>query len=270
MSRFGFCVSSALLLVLAGCNQANEYELVLTGSSTIAPVMADLAAIYEAKHPGWRIDVQSGGSSRGIHDARQMLADAGMVSRELTEDEQDLTAHRLAYDGIVLIVNAGNPVQSLTDAEIRRIYRGDITDWSIVGGRELQITVINKSAGRATLEVFLDYFELDNRDIQPHLVAGENQQVIQAVTSDRAAVGYVSIGTAEYEAQNGAAIKLLPLAKQRATTVNVRTGKYPMSRPLNVITRGAPDPELEAFMEFWQTPAAADIIRQHHFVPATP
>lgn len=270
MTRWPVFLSVIPLFLLGACGEVAEHELVLTGSSTVAPVTAELAAAYEARNVGWRIDVQSGGSSRGIRDARQGLADAGMVSRALAADEQELRAHTLAHDGIALIVHADNPVPDLTGDEVRRIYRGETHNWAMVDGRDQPVMVINKAGGRATLEVFLDYFALDNRDIQADLVAGENQQVIQTVARNPAAIGYVSIGAAEYEQRNGAAIRLLPLAGVAATTANVQGGNYPLSRPLNVVTRGEPGPELAAFMQFWQSPEAAEIIREHYFVPATP
>lgn len=270
MAYWKYFFTLILFAVLNGCSQNEQHQLGFTGSSTVAPVITDLAETFESSRQGWRIDVQSGGSSRGIRDARQELADAGMISRSLAADEKDLAAHTFAHDGIALIVHADNPVKELTNSEIRRIYRGEIKNWPLNDNSDRPIMVINKADGRATLEVFLDYFELDNQNIKASLVAGENQQVIQTVARNTDAIGYVSIGAAEHEQKNGTAIKLLPLAGVAATTANVQSGDYPMSRPLNVVTRGAPGPELKTFMEFWKTREAAEIIRQHYFVPATP
>jgi len=105
---------------MTACGPSAGNELVITGSSTVAPVIADLAAAFESQHPDSRIDVQSGGSSRGIRDVRQGLADAGMISRALTSAEQDLIAHTVAIDGIALIVHA--------DAVVNE--RGNSTDLS--------------------------------------------------------------------------------------------------------------------------------------------
>ncbi|MEX2488794.1 MAG: phosphate ABC transporter substrate-binding protein [Pseudomonadales bacterium] len=260
---------AVLTCAIAACRPAPTNELVITGSSTVAPLVAELAAAFESQHPGWRIDVQSGGSSRGIRDVRQGLADAGMISRALATDEQDLITHTLAIDGIALIVHADNPLKSLSDDEIRRIYSGDEQTWSALGGHNRPITVINKAEGRATLKVFLAHIELDNRVVEADLIAGENQQVVETVARDPAAIGYVSIGTAKYEMDNGASIKLLLLAGYEATVANVQAGDYPLSRPLNLVTRNEPNEDLAAFMKFWRTPEATEIIQRHYFVPAT-
>src|SRR5690349_11009189 len=67
-------------------------KLTLTGSSTVAPLAAEIAKRFEQIHPGVRVDVQSGGSSRGVSDARSGAADLGLVSRALNPDETDLKA----------------------------------------------------------------------------------------------------------------------------------------------------------------------------------
>lgn len=267
-------IHAALIILIitaaSACGSPSSRVLVITGSSTLAPVMSDLASAYEKSNPDQRIDVQSGGSSRGIRDVRQGLADAGMVSRSLTAEERDLTAHTLARDGVVLIVNSQNPVNVLDKQTIRDIYRGEIDHWAELGGPDRPITVINKAAGRATLAVFLDYFQLKPAAVTADIIAGENQQVIRGVAGDPAAIGYVSAGSAAFEADNGTAIRLLPMSGIPATAGHIRTGDYPLTRDLHVVTQGEPNADMRAFMDFWRTPQAARIIREHYFVPAAP
>jgi phosphate transport system substrate-binding protein len=118
---------------------SRDNQLVLTGSSTVAPLVGEIAKQFEALHPGVRVDVQSGGSSRGVADARRGLADIGMVSRDLKPEEQDLTALTIARDGVSVILHRDNPVVALSDEQIVAIYKGDITNWSEVGGNDAPI-----------------------------------------------------------------------------------------------------------------------------------
>jgi phosphate transport system substrate-binding protein len=90
-------------------------KLVITGASTLAPLIAEIGKRFENLYPAVRIDVQSGGSSRGVADARQGLADIGMVSRAMKDDERDLSAFPVARDGVCPILHRENPVQALTD-----------------------------------------------------------------------------------------------------------------------------------------------------------
>ena len=242
-------------------------KLVITGSSTLAPLIAEIGKRFESLYPAVRVDVQSGGSSRGVADARQGLSDIGMVSRAMKEDEQDLSAFPVARDGICPILHQENPVQSLTDEQVIAIYTGKITNWKSVGGMDASIVVVNKADGRSTLEVFLQYFKLKNVDVKAHVVIGDNEQGVKTVAGNRNAIGYVSIGTAEYDATHGIPIKLLPIGGVAASTESVRKGIFPLSRPLHIVTRIPPIGLAKAFIEYAQSKVVHDLIRQQYFVP---
>lgn len=242
-------------------------KLVITGASTLAPLIAEIGKRFESLYPAVRIDVQSGGSSRGVADARQGLADIGMVSRAMKEDERDLSAFPVARDGVCPILHQENPVQALTDEQVVAIYTGKIANWKAVGGTDAPITVVNKAEGRSTLEVFLHYFKLKNVDVKAQVVIGDNEQGVKTVAGNRHAIGYVSIGTAEYDAAHGVPIKLLPIGGVAASTESVRKGVFPLSRTLHLVTRSAPSGLAKAFIEYTQSKAVHDLIKQQYFVP---
>ena len=143
MKQFQFIASIlmglAACLWLQSCGKSPEVvkdstnsksgKLVLTGSSTVAPLVAEIGKRFESKHRGVRVDVQSGGSSRGITDVRQGLADIGMVSRALKDEEKDLQGFTIARDGVGIIVHKDNLVQSLSDEQVVSIYTGKVTNW---------------------------------------------------------------------------------------------------------------------------------------------
>lgn len=261
---------------LQGCSSAKKNvnnntnkiqgKLVLTGSSTVAPLAAEIGKRFESEHPGVRVDVQSGGSSRGISDARQGVADIGMVSRALKPEEKDLKAFSIARDGVTVILHKDNPVTSLKDKQVVDIYTGKVTNWKQVGGKDGVITVVNKAEGRSTLELFTQYFKLKNTDIKAQVVIGDNQQGIKTVAGNPNAVGYVSIGSAENSVANGESIKLLPVAGVAATTANVQNGTFPISRPLNLVTKTEPQGLAKEFINFAQSQQVSDIVKKQNFV----
>ena len=163
---------------LAGVSQVIRLhqKLILTGASTIAPLAGELARRFESLHPGTRVDVQTGGSARGINDARKGTADIGMVSRALKPEEKDLHAHTIALDGVGIILHASNRIDALSKQQVIDIYIGQIVNWKAVGGRDAPITVVNKAEGRSTLELFLNYLKLKNSDIKPHVIIGDNSR----------------------------------------------------------------------------------------------
>jgi len=261
-------VIAGLMMFSMTTAHAAAQRLTLTGSSTVAPLVNEIARRFEAQFPGVRIDVQTGGSSRGINDVRKGVADIGLVSRALKPDEDDLHAHTIALDGIGLIVHARNPVASLSRRQIADVFTGNITRWNAVGGDDARITVVNKAEGRSTLELFLEYFQLKNSAIRPHVIIGDNAQGIKTVTGNRHAIGYVSIGAAEYEFRRGAPLRLLALDGVAASVDNVRNGNFPLSRPLNLVTADVPQGLARQFITFAQSVQVHDLIEAQYFVPA--
>lgn len=265
-------IGAAVLLLpwlIAGCGrQAPGGQLTLTGSSTVAPLALEIAKRYEAAHPGTRIDVQTGGSSRGIADARTGSADIGMVSRALGPDEGDLVAHTIARDGVAVIVHADNPITTLGEDQIRAIFRGHIGDWQSLTGTARPVTVVNKAEGRATLEVFLAHFGLRNQDIRAAVVIGDNEQGIKTVAGNPGAIGYVSVGAAEHAAAHGTPIRLLALDGVPASTDAVRDGRYALARPLSLVTRGPAQGLAAEFIAYAGSPAVHDLVESLGFVPS--
>lgn len=259
-----------LLLGLNACSPAAEESrtLTITGSSTVAPLVADAAKRFEESHPDIRIAVQTGGSSRGIADARSGLAEFGMASRSLKDEESDLVQHRIAMDGVGVIVHRDNPIANLTRQQLVDIFTGNIERWNEIGGPDREIVVANKAEGRATLEVFLGYTGLDSADIQADVVVGENQQAIKTVAGNPAAIGYVSIGAAASEAEAGTPIKLVSSDGIPATTDSVASGEFPITRPLQIIIKSEPlSPTAQAFLDFLKSPAINDLVETHLYVP---
>ncbi len=245
-------------------------KLVLTGSSTIAPLAAEIGKRFESLHPRVRVDVQTGGSSRGVADARRGLADIGTVSRALKPNEQDLLSFTLAKDGVAIIVHQSNPIKKLSNQQIIAIYQGKIKNWKTVGGNNRPITVINKAEGHSTLELFLKYFGLKNSQIKPHVIIGDNEQGIKTVAGNPNAIGYVSIGSAEYSATHNIPIKLLPMKGVPASIKNVANGTFPLSRPLNLVTKVVPRGLAKEFIDYSLSNKVHDLIQRQYFVPINP
>lgn len=266
-ASLGAVAAAACLALVAGCGTARNHTLSISGSSTVAPLAAEIAKRYEASHPGTRIEVQTGGSSRGIADLRRGTAQIALVSRALKPAEADLVVTTIAIDGIALIVNRANPVPSLSDDQIRGIYTGAITSWRQLGGADAAITVVTKAEGRSTLELFLEHLGLESRQIKASVVIGDNRQGILTVAADPHAIGYVSIGTASQEVNAGAAIRLLPLAGIAPSLANVRSGRYPLSRPLNLVIQPPAAAGVAPFLAFARSPEVDDLVEAQFFVP---
>ncbi len=257
------CVFSSSLGVNALAGQ-----LTLAGSSTIQPVAEVLGQKFEQLHPEAQINVQGGGSSVGITAPQSGLADIGMVSRALHADEaQKLTPTTFAIDGIALIVHASNPLRGLSREQVVDVYTGTISNWQALGWRDARIVVVNKEEGRATLELFEHYFSLKGKFARDVVIIGPNGQAIATVAGNPQALAYVSIGSAEVAVAQGTPIKLLALDGVAATSANVKSGAYGLTRPLNFVTVGPPQGGAKAFLDFVLTPAGQHLVTEQEFVP---
>jgi phosphate transport system substrate-binding protein len=243
-------------------------RITVTGASTIAPLMADIAKAHDARNPNVRTDVQAGGTSRAFTDVRQGSAQIGMVSRALYDDEKDFDRVLLGRDGIAMVVHKSNPLQKLTKAQVIDIYTGKTRNWSELGGPNLPITVVSKAEGRSTLEVFTGYFGVPYRSIKAHSIVGDNQQEITTIAGNRGAIGYVSIGSAEYEQKRGSPIKLLQLDNFIPSAQTVADGSYPISRELNLIYRKPLAREALSLLEYARSAEAKKLVTDHFFIPA--
>lgn len=233
----------------------------------MCPLIAEIGKRFEYLHPGIRVEVQCGGSGRGISDAREGKADIGMASRALTEKEKDLYGFPIARDGISVILHKDNPVKALSDAQVADIYTGKITNWKEVGGRDAAITVVNPKKGYSSAELFSHYFKIGYEDIKADIIAGDNPTRIKAVIADLSAIAYISAGEADRTARAGIPIKLLPFNNVMPTGRNIITGNYPITRPLILVTKNLPSGAVKAFIDFCLSQAVVDLIEKLDFVP---
>ena len=107
-------------------------KIVVAGSSSVTPVMQKLKEAYQAVNPSAEIEVQQSDSTTGMQSAMDGICDIGMASRDLKDSEKEagLIGTTIAMDGIAVIVNQENPVETLTLEQVKAIFTGEITDWS--------------------------------------------------------------------------------------------------------------------------------------------
>jgi phosphate transport system substrate-binding protein len=242
-------------------------KLIISGSSTMAPMIAAVGKRFSALHPGVQIDVQTVGSGRGIDDVVAGKANIGMASRAMTDKESGLYSFAIARDGVCLVVHKDNPIRSLTNRQVLDIYTGKIKNWSKVGGTDAAIAPINARQGLGAVELFTHYFDIRYADIKAQIVVSTNLERVKALIEYPEGIAYMSLGTAQHEADRGVPIKLLPIDGVGATTKNIRAGNFPISRPLLLLTKELPTGLVKEFINFALSSEITDIVLQHDFVP---
>jgi phosphate transport system substrate-binding protein len=242
-------------------------KLLISGSSTMAPMIVAAGKRFSTIHPGVQIVVQTVGSGRGIDDVVTGKANIGMASRALTDKESGLFSFAIARDGVCLIVHKTNPVRSLTNRQVSDIFTGKISNWSRVGGMDAPVALINAKQEFGAVELFTHYFDIRYTDIKAKIVATDNLDRVKTLVENPNGIAYVSVGRAQHDADTGTPIKLLPIDGVAATTKNIRTGNYPISRPLLLLTKELPTGLIKEFINFSLSSQITDIVLQHDFVP---
>src|SRR5947207_8278308 len=177
------CLSLITILSLMGSAYADR--LVIKGSDTLgAKLVPQLAEQFKAQHPGTTFDIAAEGSTTGIAAIIDGTAQIGMSSRRAKSSEIGQAAAKgvnmkptiVAYDGMAVIVNASNPVKSLTKKQVEQIFTGEITDWSAVGGSGGKISIYTRNTSSGTYSDFKE-LAMKKRDYAPvsQKMAGNEQ-----------------------------------------------------------------------------------------------
>lgn len=242
-------------------------KLVITGSSTMAPLIVDLARSFQAGN-AVAINVESGGSSRGVEDTLAGKADIGMVSRNLKPHEKaDLYAITIARDGIAFVVHRDNSVRTITREQIVAILDGRVTNWRGLGGKNAPIHLVTRKSGHSSIELVSEYSGLRVEDIKAQSVAGDNSEARQAVLDNPNAIAFFSFGFAIDSVQQGMPIALLAVDGVTATLGELRADRFPLGRPLNLVTKNVPTGAALAFIQYVKSPAQRAVIEEMDFVP---
>jgi phosphate transport system substrate-binding protein len=240
---------------------AEPVSLKTAGSTSVAPVMEALVELYTAAHSNVEITVEQGGSGVGVTSAVEGTVDFGMASRNLKDDEKtanpDLRATVLCLDGVAVVINSANTVEELSKEQVKKIYLGEITDWSGVGGPAGKINLYTRDAASGTRGAFQELFlgkndageELEIDETICASVFDSTGAVASAVEGDAMGIGYISLGVVhEY-----AGVKAVKVDGVEATVDNVINGTYKYFRNFNLLTMGDPAGEVAKFFEYCLT-----------------
>lgn len=269
-----------LMLLAAGCTgtggnlttatpSAAKTSITVTGSTTVLPVAQEAADDYMLIHPNANIQITGGGSGVGVQAAGEKTADIGMSSRDVKPDEMQkypaLVAIPIGKDGLTMIVNPANPVNSLTAAQIKEIYTGNYTNWNQVGGSDMPIVVIGRDSASGTRDYFTSSIMGGANATRTMLEKNSNGAVTQTVAQTPGAIGYVGIGFVD---QYVKALKIdINGTLYESTVDNVLSGTYPYSRYLYMLTSGQPTGLAKDYIDFILSPAGQQHLKTEGYVP---
>ncbi len=236
------------------------------GSTSMEKVIGALSEQFMADHSGVSVTYDPTGSGAGIEAASNGSADIGLASRALKDEEKSggLTETVVALDGIAVIVNANSKVADLSVEQIAKIFTGEITDWSQVGGEAGKISCVGREAGSGTRDGFesitgtKDACKLDQE-------LTSTGGVIEAVAGNANAIGYASLSAVEGKDT----VRAVTVGGAACTEDTVLNGSYAIQRPFVLVTKtGATlSPAAQAFFDYATSTAANELIKAAGAVP---
>ncbi|MEA3363157.1 MAG: phosphate ABC transporter substrate-binding protein [Thermodesulfobacteriota bacterium] len=240
-------------------------EIDIAGGTAHIPVMKDAAKIIMTSYPQINITVAGGGSGVGVQKVGEGLVDIGNAGRPVSEKEREkyskLRSFPFAIDGVAPVVNPANPISGLTSVQIQDVFSGKINNWKYVGGDDVRIHIYSRDEASGTRSVF--WKKCLNRGVivESANIVASNGAMKVAVSQDRYALGYMSIGHLDNTVK---AIKLNGVAPTQDNAIN---GSYPVVRKLFMNTNGAPKPLVQAFIDYVLSSEGAGNISGHGYIP---
>ena len=238
----------------------------LNGSTSMEKVVGVLGEQFMADNSGVSVTYDATGSGAGIEAASNGSADIGLSSRALKDEEaaSGLVGTTVALDGIAVIVNAGSTVADLTVEQIAKIFTGEITDWSQLGGDAGTISCIGREAGSGTRDGFESITKTkDACKMDQELTS--TGAVIEAVAGNPNAIGYASLSSVEGKDT----VKAVTVGGVECSEATVLDGSYAIQRPFVLVTKegAALSAQAQAFFDFATSATASDLIRSAGAVP---
>ena len=234
------------------------------GSTSMEKVIGALGESFMEANSGVNFTYNPTGSGTGITAVSEGRCDIGLSSRALKDDEKasGLVETVLAYDGIAVIVNPANGVEDLSLEQIAKIYTGEITNWSEVGGSDAEIVLIGREAGSGTRSGFEEIVEVKDKCLYRQELTSTGD-VIAAVSQNPDAIGYASLASVKDS------VKALKVAGVAPSEETVKNGTYLIQRPFVLVTKEGVtlSPVAQAFFDYATGGEANDIITAAGVVP---
>ncbi|MCM2264219.1 MAG: phosphate ABC transporter substrate-binding protein [Desulfuromonadales bacterium] len=254
-------MSFLLIPAVASAEELLRYA----GATTLQRSFMPEAARTFQSDTGVRIQIEGGNTNPGIRALLAGEIDMAGAGRHLTADEkkQGLVEHFVGWDVLAIVVQRINPVEKLSLEQLRAIFSGEIRNWKDVGGKDEPIVVVTSPKGSGMRTSVQDLILKEKAFTANEVVSGVVGQADQQVAMFPAAVTAVSLSMVD-----NARVKTLSVDGVAPTAVNVAAGRYPLAKPLALVTRGQPKGQLQRFVDF-ATSARGQAIMAKQFVPLT-
>ena len=276
-TKLRFLILAALLftMVFSECAfkpLSGSEQIRVKGSDTMKNLMENLARVYMESHPRVSIYVEGGGTGSGVNALIQGKIDICSASRPIEPEEVSRIAEKyksvgiyslIARDALSIYTNPANPVTDLTLKQLKQIFTGEITNWSDVGGKDMNITVLIRPSNSGTNHYFREHI-LEN---QPYTdtakIIPTTNQIVDYVRNHPDAIGYGGIAF-------GPDITHCKVNGINPSVENVRYDLYPISRYLYLYTVKKTSGKIRNFIDWISSKEGQKVVEETGFISLWP
>ena len=235
-------------------------NITLNGSTSMNKLANALREGFMTANPGVTVNVEFTGSGTGIQAVIDGTTDIGNSSRALKEEELQagLVENVVAIDGIAVIVNKGVTVADITAEQLAKIYKGEIKNWSELGGKDEPIVVVGRESGSGTRGAFEELLEVEDLCDYAQEIDSTGG-VLSTVANTSGAIGYISLDVIDDS------VAIIAVDGVVASEENIVAGDYMLSRPFVMATKGMISEQnelVQAFFAYIESEEGQSIIRQ--------
>lgn len=221
-------------------------KIQLAGSTSMEKMCGALMEAFMEKYPNITVTTEYTGSGAGIESVTSGSVDIGNASRALSDKEKSagIEENIVAIDGIAMITDKNNKVTNVTKQQLTDIYTGKITNWKDLGGADEAIVVIGRESASGTRGAFEELLSVKDKCAYAQELDSTGA-VLAKVAATPGAIGYVSLDVVDKT------VIALKLDGVEATEANIKAGKYLLSRPFVMATKGAVSSQNELVQEWF-------------------
>ncbi|TLY24619.1 MAG: hypothetical protein E6K63_14710 [Nitrospirae bacterium] len=240
---------ASLTVAIQDAGSSPSGPLVIAGHGPELPTIEMLARAFERANPRIYIDILWDENSKTIDMVKQGQAQIAVTGNE----DPELRATQIAWDGIGVMVNLSNHTKEVTKQQVADIFTGKVRTWSDLGGPETRVLLIDRPRNRNIRDAFEQHLGIVGKIPESAKVIGPDDKATKTVAGTLpplSAVTYISLGSALDAVKSGVAVRLLPVDQVEPEEPTVKDGRYYLRRPVLLLSKKETNPTVEAFQAF--------------------